>query len=97
MLATSIAGGAILAMTMFALHRNGVPLGRACVWFGLMPLSLAFGSVPASIALAATLLLISRTDWLLSKSEQRSIDEAILPRLQRFGVVLPSLWHRSVR
>jgi O-antigen/teichoic acid export membrane protein len=97
MLATSIAGGAILAMTLLAMHRAGVPLGSASIWFCMLPITLAFGCVPASIALATTLVLISRTDWLLSAAEQRSIDDAILPRLERLGIVLPSLWFRTAR
>lgn len=95
MTATSISGGAILLMTLVELHRCGVNIGLRCLWFTLLPVSILLGCVPAAIVLSTIIVLIGRTDWLMTGQEKRAIDQAITPKLQQFGLPIHSLWPSS--
>jgi O-antigen/teichoic acid export membrane protein len=86
MVATSLSGGAILFMTIWEMRRCGVWLGWRCLCFTALPISLLLGCIPAAVVLAATLILIGRTDWLLSAQEKQSLDDTITPKLNKMGI-----------
>ncbi len=92
MTATSFAGGTILLMTLFEMHRQGVQLGKNCLSFVLLPLCILFGSLPAAIVLSIFIVLVGRTGWFLSEQEKFGLDQAITPKLNKFGLKLHSLW-----
>jgi polysaccharide transporter, PST family len=92
MLATSVSGGAILLMTIVAMRWSGVRLGIGAIVLGLLPLSLILGTGVSAIAMAATMILVSRTSWIFSDSEKSIVDSTLLPKLNRFGFSAPSLF-----
>jgi polysaccharide transporter, PST family len=95
MLATSLAGISILAMTLVEMLRSGVAFRWNSLWFCLLPLTLVLGSAFSAMALALMFWLASRTDWLLTSAEKKTLDQALIPRLRKFGWSRGSLWHYS--
>ncbi len=92
MTATSLSGGAILLLTLFEMRRGGVQLGLRCLSFTLLPISILLGCLPAAIVLSTVIVLIGRTDWLMTSDEKRAIDQAITPKLNELGLPIHSLW-----
>ncbi len=92
MTATSIAGAAILLMTLFEMHRTGVPLDNKSLWFVLLPLSILFGSCTAAIVLSVFIMLTGRTTWFMNAKEKHGLDQAITPILNKIGLRIHSLW-----
>jgi len=95
MTATSLSGAAILLMTLVEMHRSGLRLGIRCIGFTLLPISLLFGYLPAVIVLSIVFVLIGRTDWLMTKQEKSAIDQATVPKLNRLGLPIQSLWSHA--
>lgn len=93
MAATTVAGGAILALTWWSLYCHGIELDRNSFILSLLPVALLFGALPAMCIAAVLIVLTSRTSLLLSTEEKNRIDEAIVPQLQRFGIPVRTLWH----
>ena len=92
MIATAISGAAILFMTLFEMHRCGMRLGLNCLWFVMLPVGILFGCIPAAIILLMAVVLIGRTNWLLTGQEKLALDRAITPKLNQMGVPIHSLW-----
>jgi len=66
-----------------------------CIGFTLLPISLLFGYLPAAIVLSIVFVLIGRTDWLMTKQEKLAIDQATVPKLNRLGLPIQSLWSQA--
>ena len=79
-------------MTLFEMHRCGVRLGLNCLWFVMLPIGILFGCIPAAIILSIIVVLIGRTDWLMTGQEKLALDRAITPKLNQIGVPIHSLW-----
>lgn len=95
MVATSLSGGAILFLTIWEMRRCGVQLGWRCFCFTALPTCLLLGCVPAAVLLATVLILIGRTDWLLTDAEKQSLEDAIMPRLNKMRIPIGCLWASS--
>ncbi len=91
-LATSTANLLTLLILLWRMGRHGCPLGWGTLALCLTPLAVAAGPVVATIALIAIVIVAGRTSWLLSLEDRRQIDSAILPKLNRLGINLPTLW-----
>lgn len=92
MCATTISGAAILAVTLLELRRSGIHLGASSVCFSILPVALIVGTLPAAAILAAYLIVTSRSDRLFDRNEKQIIDEVLVPRLQRIGFKITSVW-----
>jgi len=97
MTATSLSGGAILLLTLFEMLRSGVRLGLRCLWFVLLPTCILLGYIPAAIILSVVIVLIGRTDWLLTPQEKLVLDQTITPKLNQLGLPILSLWPTTSR
>ncbi|MEQ1827852.1 MAG: lipopolysaccharide biosynthesis protein [Pirellula sp.] len=97
MLATTVSGAIILAMTLAEIHRSGVRLGAVCYLFAVLPVTLILGIVPSAFILAAILLVTGRSNWLFSDEEKRVLDEAITPKLQNLGISVSSVLPETSR
>jgi O-antigen/teichoic acid export membrane protein len=97
MLATAVSGAFIWLMTLVSIKWAGVQIGLPCYAFGVLPVVLALGTVPSALVLTMVLIVSSRTHWFFSPTEKDTLDRAILPKIQRLGFGLPSLWPPSAR
>ena len=86
MLATFIAGVAILIMTITILSRHGCWVGNPAIVLGVLPCSLAISTTLSMILFTVTILVISRSDNLLDASEKEALSGQINPVLQRLGL-----------
>jgi len=86
MLATSIAGVVILAMTIGILYRRGFKIGFPALILCILPASLALSTSLSMCLFAATLVTISRSNLLLDPEEKDSLNEHINPVLKRLGL-----------
>lgn len=94
-LATSTANLATLLLLLWQMSRHGCWLGWGTVLLCLAPLSVAAGPIMATVVLGVIVSLAGRTEWLLSTADRQQIDAAILPKLERLGLPLQSLWPRA--
>ncbi|MCA9129529.1 MAG: oligosaccharide flippase family protein [Planctomycetales bacterium] len=90
--ATSIAGLFTLLLLFGTLSRNGCSVDVATVVLCCTPIAVAFGAIPAALILCIVVVVAGRTNWLLSDADRQQIDRALLPRLKRWGVALPTIW-----
>jgi hypothetical protein len=57
-----------------------------------LPISFLFG-VYATCGLFLILAIVSgRTNWLMKDAERDMINQAVLPKLQKFGIPIKTLW-----
>lgn len=91
-LATSIANLFTLLLLLWQMSRYGCWMGWGTVALCLSPLSVAAGPVVAGITLTVIVFLAGRTNWLLSAVDRQQIDAALLPKIEKFGIRLSSLW-----
>lgn len=92
LISSCAAGGLILILTITMLWRSGISLGKSFPCIVLLPLSLVAGTIPAAICLAALLIMLSRTNWVLSAEEKAQLDSSLIPQLNKLGISLKSLW-----
>jgi polysaccharide transporter, PST family len=85
MCATTIAGAAVLAMTVSALRRAGVKLGRRNLVIATLPCTLAFSTWLSVISFAVVVYLIFKTQLLLSDSDKRLAAEHFRPLRKKLG------------
>jgi O-antigen/teichoic acid export membrane protein len=86
MLATFLAGVAILAMTVAILHRHNCSVGGPALILALLPASLAVSTSLSMVLFAVTFIVISRTDRLLDANEKEAISTHLRPLLRRVGL-----------
>lgn len=91
-LATSIANLLTLLLLLWQMSRHGCSLGWGTWALCLTPLCVAAGPVVATISLLIIVAIVGRTSWLLSPDDRQQIDSAILPKLERLGIRLRTLW-----
>ncbi|MEZ6151989.1 MAG: lipopolysaccharide biosynthesis protein [Pirellulaceae bacterium] len=91
-LATSTANLFTLLLLLWQMSRHGCSLGWGTLALCLTPLSVAAGPVVATITLLIIVAIAGRTSWLLSPNDRQQIDSAILPKLERLGIRLRTLW-----
>lgn len=92
LLATWLANGIVLSLTLWRINAEGCKVGWKTLLLCLAPALIIFGEIPAALGLCGIFVLAGRTNWILSSQDRREIDEFILPRLNKFGIQLPSLW-----
>lgn len=90
--ATSMSGFVTLMLLYWRLAHNGCPLDASTVCLCVAPVIVAAGAVPAAVLLVAIVLVAGRTDWLLSVDDRLQIDEVVLPRLEKLGIRLTTVW-----
>ncbi len=91
-LATSTANLFTLGLLIWQMSRLGCRLGWGTCVLCLTPATLIAGPVWAMFSLCIIVVVASRTNWLLSASDRQQIDAAIVPKLQKLGIRLQSLW-----
>jgi polysaccharide transporter, PST family len=85
MCATTIAGAAILGMTISALQKSGIRLGYRNLVIAALPCTLIFNTWLSAICLGIVLYLIVKTPWLLGESDKRMFAEHLQPLRKKFG------------
>ncbi len=90
--ATTISTAVVLAFTCYSIHRLGCRLDRATIGTMALPLVLLCGTTATAFAVMIIVVVLGRTDWIIEESERNSIDDALLPKLQKFGIRLQTLW-----
>ncbi len=91
-LATSIANLVTLLLLLWQMSRTGCWLGWGTVALCLAPLCVAAGPVVATITVLIIVAIAGRTTWLLSHNDRQQIDAVLLPKLERLGFRLRTLW-----
>lgn len=91
-IATAASTMVTLLMTVWFVHRNGCRIDTASVVLLALPSVLVCGPVATALILYLVLVVIGRTDWILSREDRREIDRLLLPKLDRFRIRLESLW-----
>ncbi len=86
MLATFLAGVAILGMTIAIMSQRGCWVGRQAVILAILPASLAVSTSLSMLVFTLIILLISRTDLLLSADEKEELSVHLRPMLRRIGL-----------
>ena len=92
MLATAIAGGAILVFTIWLLRLSGCWIGWRNILVTILPLSLLVSTTFSFVCFCIAIIMISRTDWLLNAADKKSVEHLVKPILERLGVQQPTLW-----
>ena len=95
--ATWLANGILLLMILIGIKNAGCQLDRT-LWIALFaPLSLIAGAAYSSLVLALLLALAARTEWLITASDQRRLENVLqkyqryIPeKLRRRGLFLPT-------
>lgn len=92
MFSTMIATSLVVLLNCWRVHREGCTLTLQTILLVLLPGILLAGSIPTMLVLTALVIVAGRTDWLLSSAERKTLDETVLPKLQRMGWRGQSLW-----
>ncbi|GAB5403567.1 MAG: lipopolysaccharide biosynthesis protein [Aureliella sp.] len=90
--ATSLSSLLALLLLGQLVRRLGCDLGASSFLVMLLPICLVGGPVLASAVVLAIVFVVGHTNWILSEKDRSDIDEAILPKLQKFGLRLDSIW-----
>lgn len=90
--ATSLASLLSLLLLRQLVSRLGCDLGASSLVVTLVPICLIGGPIFASLVVLAIVFIVGRTNWILSEKDRTDIDAAILPRLQKLGLPLKSIW-----
>ncbi len=91
-IATTSANAVLYLLICWRLHREGCPIGRKTFIISFLPLSLILGVYATCLLFLVLAMVCGRTNWLLSDEDRQSINQAVLPRLQRAGLPIHSLW-----
>ena len=86
MLATFLAGVAILGMTIAIMSRHGCWVGPQALILSLLPITLVLSTALSMVVFTVVILVISRTDLLLNASEKEAISVHLRPMLRRIGL-----------
>jgi polysaccharide transporter, PST family len=86
MFATFLAGAAILGMTIAIMSRHGCWVGSQAIVLAVLPVSLAISTSLSMLVFTVAILLISRTDLLLSADEKEALSTHLRPILKRLGL-----------
>jgi O-antigen/teichoic acid export membrane protein len=91
-LASATSNAMLCLLICWRIHREGCRMQLKTMIVCLLPLSLLFG-VYVTCGLFLILAIVSgRTNWLLTDAERNMINEAVLPKLQKFGIPMRTLW-----
>lgn len=90
--ATATANFLALMLLFWQLGRSGCGMGMGTTLLVVAPLSLVAGPSAATVALVVIVLIAGRTDWILDSEDRQHIDLAVLPKLNRLGIRLETLW-----
>ncbi len=90
--ATSMASLLALLLLGRLVSRLGCDLGASSLLVMILPVCLIGGPILASAVVLAIVFIVGRTNWILSGKDRADIDAAILPKLQKFGLSLKSVW-----
>ena len=91
-LATTSSNAALFLLICWRLHREGCPIQRKTILLCCLPLTLITGVYISAAAFLILAYICGRTNWILDDQDRQSIDGWIIPRLQRFGLPLSSVW-----
>ncbi|MCY2973706.1 MAG: oligosaccharide flippase family protein [Planctomycetota bacterium] len=86
MFATFLAGVAILGMTIAIMARHDCWVGPQAVVLAVLPSSLAVSTSLSMLVFTVVILLISRTNLLLSADEKEALSVHMRPILRRLGL-----------
>jgi O-antigen/teichoic acid export membrane protein len=89
---TMLATGFDLFGTILVMRTLGADVKPSSFLILLLPLTLAGGLLPATLAWSGVVIACSRTDWVLTADEKRLLDTVFLPILNKAGVRLQSIW-----
>jgi hypothetical protein len=82
----------MVGLNAAVLYFKSVPLSRALCFILVLPLTLLLPVAVSLATLFVTIVLAGRSNWLFDACERKSMDDAILPLLNRIGIGLQTLW-----
>lgn len=94
-IATATSNAVLLLVICWRLHREGCHINRSTLGICMLPISLIFGTYAAIGVFFVLAIICGRTNWLLSDCDRKMINAAVLPKLQRLGLSLETLWMRA--
>ncbi|QDV27433.1 lipopolysaccharide biosynthesis protein [Aureliella helgolandensis] len=92
--ATTLAGMVSLLLLFWQMGKLGCNLPRGTLVLCMSLAVVPAGPIVASVAFAILVVLAGRTEWLLSANDRAEIDAMLIPKLNRFGVAIDSVWPR---
>ncbi len=92
MVATLVSTAIMFALNSLALMSRGVVLPWRTIIAVTLPLTLLLPVLGIGVVAGLLILVLGRTNWVISPSEREAVDQSLLPVLNRFGVPLRSLW-----
>lgn len=91
-IATAASNAVLCCLVCWRLHQEGCRIQLKTWIVCLLPISFLFG-VYATCGLFLILAIVSgRTNWLMKDAERDMINQAVLPKLQKFGIPIKTLW-----
>jgi polysaccharide transporter, PST family len=91
-IATLIANFAVMLLTFRSMRIGGCPVTGRTLVFAIFPAVILTGPTIAAMAAGVLFWVASRTDWLLTDADRHEMDLMVIPKLNRVGVPLDSLW-----
>lgn len=91
-IATAVANWVVMLLTFRSLGRYGCPLSRRTIGLTMLPAVILCGPAIAIYVVGGMIFLAGRTEWVLCEKDRGDIDALVIPRLQRFGIPVNSLW-----
>ncbi|MCA9133195.1 MAG: oligosaccharide flippase family protein [Planctomycetales bacterium] len=90
--ATATAGLLMLLLLLWRMSRNGCSLSPGTIALCTLPLCILLGPVVLTLVLALVVVIGGRTNWLMSEEDRQQIDAFMLPKLEKLGLPLSTLW-----
>ena len=91
-LATAIANAWLLWMMLWRLEAEGCKILGSTKILCCLPLLLLAGATSAAVGFVLLVIICGRTNWILSELDRRQIDNWNVPRLNRLGLPLETVW-----
>lgn len=91
-LATTSANAFLFLLICWRLSREGCPIALRTILLCTLPLSLLAGVYVAAVLFLVLAVLCGRSDWILKQADREVIDAWIVPKLQRLGLRLDTVW-----
>lgn len=92
MIATTTASLLSLLLLRKLVAESGCDLGASSLVVMMVPISLIGGPILAAAVIVALVFIAGRTNYLLSQQDRQDIDAAILPKLEKLGLRLTTIW-----
>lgn len=91
-MATTSANAVLFLLICWRLSREGCPIAARTILLCALPLCLLAGVYVAAALFLLLGVLCGRTDLILKQEDRDLIDSWLIPKLQRFGIRLQTVW-----